>query len=188
MPCPTKLVTASVLSRATSREFPGLSAAPRAGPSRLSVLVFSLAFGAAVAYLDAGTARALDAQAPEALAQAPVAPWCIQRILGNEPPACVYESFISCAMAAVAHGSWCRSRSSLSAQDAAKQNSPAAVQAPQSRARTSLHHRKAAAHRPKITASQQDSKISASPHHKITAAEREELFREFMRWKRRSAR
>jgi cell division septation protein DedD len=72
---------------------------------------FLLLLGAVVvAGIDARAAQAFDAEAINA--GAPVHAWCVTRD-GSGVPACEYDNFVTCGIAAIAAGGSCKARSSL---------------------------------------------------------------------------
>ena len=107
-----------------------------------------------VAGIDARAAQAFDAEAINA--GAPAHAWCVKRD-GSGVPACEYDNFVTCGIAAIAAGGSCKARSSLFA---------AAVDVPLpwprklSAAKPPLQKRAAAA----------------------TMSGNDELFRKFVRW------
>jgi hypothetical protein len=118
-------------------------------------LSLALTLAAAGIYSDAASALEAIVVTPT-----PSAQWCLDQRDGNsDQPAC-YENLITCAMAALAHASWCTHRVPESVV-AMNRRAPAVA---------SVRHR-----------------THASPgQHKFTAAERDALYQAFEKWKERS--
>jgi hypothetical protein len=80
-------------------------------PTKFAELSFLLLLGAVVvAGIDARAAHAFDAETIDARAPGH---WCVTREGSGVPPACKYENFLTCGMAAIIAGASCKKRLSL---------------------------------------------------------------------------
>lgn len=124
---------------------------------RVRLFHFVLAFTAAVAV---ACPESLVAQAFNADTRSTENEWCVARGGGGDPPSCLYENLVTCAVAAIKIGGSCVAKSSL------------AVVVPEEKpvARAVSH--------PAPARARKDT---------MSAAQREKLFREFIEWKQQQA-
>lgn len=131
-----------------------------------------LAFGTAVvlAGFDARAGEALDVDTNRAERA-----WCVERAGSGDPPSCMYDNVVACAVAAITRGGFCRERASLAVIATAEK---AVVARP-------IRHRAHALVRRSMRSTSRHRAAASWRRGTMSITERENLFREFVEWNRR---